>query len=48
MKEPDVEGEHGGGIEGEEEFVVLVRQLDELSKGVRSAFGGYSPLILSL
>lgn len=37
-----------GGVEGEEEFVVLVRQLNELSKGVRSAFGGYAPLILSL
>lgn len=37
-----------GGVEGEEEFAVLVRQLDELSKGVRSAFGGYAPLILSL
>lgn len=37
-----------GGVEGEEEFAVLVRQLNELSKGVRSAFGGYAPLILSL
>lgn len=37
-----------GGVTGEEEFSVLVRQLDELSKGVRSAFGGYAPLILSL
>jgi hypothetical protein len=37
-----------GGVEGEEEFVVLVRQLNDLSKGVKSAFGGYAPLILSL
>jgi len=37
-----------GGIESEEELAVLVRQLNELSKGVRSAFGGYAPLILSL
>jgi hypothetical protein len=37
-----------GGVEGEEEFAVLVLQLDELSKGVRSAFGGYAPLILYL
>ncbi|HEX5601414.1 MAG TPA: papain-like cysteine protease family protein, partial [Pyrinomonadaceae bacterium] len=37
-----------GGVPGKEEFSVLVRQLDELSKGVRSAFGGYAPLILSV
>lgn len=37
-----------GGVEREEEFSVLVRQLDELSKGIRSAFGGYAPQILSL
>ncbi|MCC6265302.1 MAG: hypothetical protein IT169_17145 [Bryobacterales bacterium] len=37
-----------GGVEGDEEFSALVKKLDELSKGIRSAFGGYAPQILSL
>lgn len=37
-----------GGSDGRQEFAEMVRQLTELSNGVRSAFGGYAPLILSL